>query len=1089
MKIELLGVLVVETPNGERVTFQTEKARALLAYLAANANRPIKRSTLAALLWGSYPDKVARRNLTNTLSRLRKDVEPYIDGGTNDWLVATRQDIQLVTTANIAVDTERVDGLWAQCHGVPQANWGDEPAVIDALKELVALIRGRFLQGLTLPDCLEFETWAAWQAEQYQQNTLTALAFLAQHHLEQSDFDAAIAYAQQQLAREVWRETAHRQLIEAYLGAGQRAAATAQVEKCRRVLWEELGVEPAAETVALLQRPTAAAPVQTRTRRKRRLSTKERNPFFGRARELAQLQHLLLNGGTRLITLHGAGGIGKTRLAQAVGRVVSAEFADGTTFVPLVNVKESAGVIATIIAALGLRLQGRADPLTQLCDYLADKEMLLILDNFEHLLVAADTVIDPLLEILEIAPDVVLLLTSRQRLWVQAEQLVTLKGLPFPQGATDEPLQEKEAVQLFVSRIRQVRPNFDPETARAAIIEICQLVEGLPLGIELAAAQSATRSCAAVAAELNTGIALSTRLRDIPQRQRSLQAVFAYSWQLLEAEIRPVLAKCAIMQGDFSYEAFQAVTGGGYAEIETLLAHALIRRAGYGRFDMHEMMRRFALTHLSDEHQHIAHNLYKDYFLQFITDHYQGMFSTLEPSLAAIQQEWLHLERAWFWVTSHPEEEGIQQLYAALPTLLIYLHHMGPSAEIMTMIRTAQSQIAKSLPIDAPPPPIMSRLLGMEAYINHLVGNAGVAIPLAEQLLAQHQDAWATALAYYIVGIVQYVTGQVNRLEQTITRAYTLAEQHQLWFFQIVMAYLSVNVFANYQQPKEAERWGQRSKQLAEKIPSAHYTLFQESWLLFWRWKISDGLVLHAQTRKIRNQFHLTPYVDASDTYCAFAMYRVGAFSEAIKLLSIVGNLKKSQHLNTSGLYVLSLAMRRLGEIEQAIGFGQEAVKRTDGHGAGIFQLQGRNALGLALCAASRPTEAKVILCDALERMQNSEATDNWYMLIEGSLAHSHAVADEWDMALAVVDRIYERLLAADSIYAHIEQTWFCYQILRHHDDPRAAALHQHAREVIAFRTSQISDPAHRQLFLNNFPEHLAIMAEVDTAILNSKSA
>ena len=258
----------------------------------------------------------------------------------------------------------------------------DEPAPekLQPLREAVELYRGEFLEGFSVRQALGFEEWVLGERERLRQLAIQALHRLSVACTVRGEYAAGIEYTNRLLALEPWQEEAHRQLMTLLARSGQHSAALAQYETCRRILAEELGVEPLPETQALYHR------LKTRREAAPHNLPPQTTPFVGRQAELAQIAHHLDRADCRLLTLIGAGGIGKTRLAlQAAGQALDA-FADGVYFVPLAGISSPEFLVPTIGEAIDYPLSGEADPKRQLLNYLQQKEMLLVLDNFEHLL-------------------------------------------------------------------------------------------------------------------------------------------------------------------------------------------------------------------------------------------------------------------------------------------------------------------------------------------------------------------------------------------------------------------------------------------------------------------------------------------------------------------------------------------------------------------------------------------------------------------------------------------------------------------------------------------------------------------------------
>lgn len=317
-------------------------------------------------------------------------------------------------------------------------------------------------------------------------------------------------------------------------------------------------------------------------------------PLVGRQVELAELGRLLHEPHCQLLTLVGPGGIGKTRLAVRAARQFGDAFPDGAAFVPLAPLNAARFVFPAIADSVGFRFSGPADPQSQLTAYLSDKRMVLVLDNAEHLL--ADGAADLLGHLLQSAPGVKLLVTSREVLNLQAEWVFVVQGLPVPDEATGSRPAEGGAVELFLQRAQRAHVGFVPKAEDGqAIARICQLVEGMPLAIELAASWVRVLSCQEIASELERDPGhLAVSARDLPERHRSLRAVFDHSWRLLPEAEQEALMRLSVFRGGFTREAAGQVAGASLAVLSSLLAKSLVRRGATGRYDLHELIRQYA---------------------------------------------------------------------------------------------------------------------------------------------------------------------------------------------------------------------------------------------------------------------------------------------------------------------------------------------------------------------------------------------------------------------------------------------------------------------------------------------------------------
>jgi predicted ATPase len=324
--------------------------------------------------------------------------------------------------------------------------------------------------------------------------------------------------------------------------------------------------------------------------------------FVGRETELAEIGNLFRDPTCRLLTLVGPGGIGKTRLAiQAAGEALR-YFPDGTYFVPLESADSADYLIPAIARALNFTLDSLingADLRIQILDYLRKQSILLVLDGCEH--VAGNT--GDLPAILENAPHVRVLATSRQRMGLRSERAFPVEGLRVPQTAEEMRSDGMEAVRLFRERAAQARADFQLSVADyEPIVRICKMVDGMPLGIELAAAWTSILSPLEIAEAAEKSLDfLTTSMGDIPEGHRSLRAVFENSWSLLTDELRETFSKLAIFRGGFDLQAAQQAAGVSLEQLSALLNRSLLHRTQMGRFTIHSLLRQYAAEKLREQ--------------------------------------------------------------------------------------------------------------------------------------------------------------------------------------------------------------------------------------------------------------------------------------------------------------------------------------------------------------------------------------------------------------------------------------------------------------------------------------------------------
>lgn len=642
LNLRLLGKPEVKLGDKAVTGFISSKAQALLFYLAV-ARGAQTRESLAALLWGEMPAAHASKNLRNVLSNLRALV--------GEHLCISRYEVAFDRDAPYWLDVEYfLDAL------------GDEPSKQDVqdLHHAVELAQGDFLEGFYAGDTLGFEEWALGERSLLNTLLVQALHTLVVKHLERQEYAAGIEYANRLLAIEPWREETRRHLMLLYARSRQRSAALAQYEICKRVLRDELAAEPMPETTALYERIlSAAAPPPHNL-------PPQLTPLVGRAKELAQINAYLNNPNAQLITLVGAGGMGKTRLALHIAEAgidpetnPDAPFADGVFLIALADTaasEDARGALLQAIAdTLGVELKSAVPAQAQLLNYLRDKSVLLILDNFEQFVGEARAVSD----ILRFAPRVRVLVTTRVRLNLKHEYLVEIGGLEYPvlRGLPLDALVDYSGVSLFVQCAQRTRSDFELRDDNAGhIARICELVEGAPLGIELAASWLRVLSTQEIAREIEASLDfLVTAAQDAPERQRSVRAVFEYSWNLLSPTEQEIFRSLAVFRGGFHRQAAAHVVGASLPVLATLVDQSLLRRSAGGRFAIHELLHSYADEKLAvdaaNERVHDAHCLY---FAELLEQHQAELKSEdVGSALTILGVERENVRAAWNWAVRH----------------------------------------------------------------------------------------------------------------------------------------------------------------------------------------------------------------------------------------------------------------------------------------------------------------------------------------------------------------------------------------------------------------------------------------------------
>lgn len=666
--IYLLGPVQFDWNAGEPRRFRSKRTKALLGYLAAK-RRPVTRDALAALLWPDETRSTGKANLRRELHNLG-NILP-------DCWETDRQTVRFLPGRHIRVDIYDVLRL------EKNEKW----------VEAAELVRGDFLEGIYLDDNLEFETWLLGERERWRQRAERVLSKAVKAQQESGDEVEALRLARRLLQLVPWHEETHRTVMRLLALNGQRSSALKQFERCREVLKDELGVAVSAETRALYERicdPLTFA---------RHNIPAPTTPLIGREEELDLLSRWLADDDVRLVTITGPGGIGKTSLALEVARNAARSFADGAAFVSLAPLSDAEAIVPAVAQALRFDFySGDHDSQRQLLDYLRGKEMLLMLDNFEHLLEAA-----PLLtEVVRTAPGVRLLTTSRERLKLQVEKAYPLQGLAFSHWETVAQAQDDPAVQLFLYHAQRVRPSFTlREEHLESLQEILRLLNGVPLAVILAAGWVEILNPAEIAAEITSSLdVLESMKRDVPERHRSMRAVFESTWARLGGRERTYFAALSAFRGGFTLEAARTVAGASPKDLLRLVERSLLSRVKRGRFEAHELLRQFAAEQLSStlQKEEVVRRRHSRYYCEFLQKREEDLKgSRSQEAESEITVELDNVRTAWTWAV----ENAVELVYQAQTAFLLYFERQGRRKEAETTILQAKARLEEWDKVDA----------------------------------------------------------------------------------------------------------------------------------------------------------------------------------------------------------------------------------------------------------------------------------------------------------------------------------------------------------------------------------------------------
>jgi predicted ATPase/DNA-binding SARP family transcriptional activator/ADP-ribose pyrophosphatase YjhB (NUDIX family) len=671
LQVQLLGgfrVLVGGQPVPQ-AAWRQKGAAAIVKLLALEPTHRLQREQLMETLWPNLAPEAQANTFRQMLHRARRQLAA-ISADATPFLMRDGDALVLAPAEQVWVDVAAFEQALV-------AAWrADDPAVAEE-----ALDR---YHGDLLPDD-RYAEWAETRRTSLRISYLTLLGRLAQLYEQRGAWEQAIGVAHRVVAADPTQEAAHAGLMRLYTLVGRPRQALRQYEQLVATLSQELDAEPEPSTqmlaatirdgqVPALDRPLAHRPARRDPPAARRLRLPAIvGDLFGRERELAELTRLMSTH--RLVTLTGPGGIGKTRLAVALGQTIDARFPHGAVFVDLAPVRDPDLVVSALARALGVREQGREPLVERVLTFVADKRLLVIFDNFEHLMAAAPLVT----RLLEHAPQLSIVVTSRLRLRLRGEQEYPVGPLLVPPDRVDgrslADVARYPAVALFIARAREVQPAvaFTDELA-STLLAICQRLDGLPLAIELAASRTRVLTPVALLARLAQPLAtLTGGPRDLPERQQTLRATIQWSYDLLPPPTRRLFRQLSVFAGGWTLMTAEAVMQAAGAldivvldGLQVLVEHCLITQQdssdGQSRFGMLETIREFGLEQLAltgeagaayEQHARVFIALVERAIPQLSGD--RGLTRVAELSV-----ETANLRAAFRWLVDHEPARALQ---------------------------------------------------------------------------------------------------------------------------------------------------------------------------------------------------------------------------------------------------------------------------------------------------------------------------------------------------------------------------------------------------------------------------------------------
>ena len=723
LDIALLGEFLLRKES-EPISLNIASHQALLAYVVIHDGQHHSRQHLAFKFWPDSTESQALTNLRKALHVLRQEI-PDAD----TYLEITRRTVHWRTDAPCSVD------VWDFESAVSQAQQTTTPHEQQSyLEQAVAAYHGDFLPGF-------YDDWILARRETYRATYLGALDKLLRLYENRRRFAEAVQLGKKLLGEDPLNETVCRRLMLLLARSGQFSAALRQFRICQSLLEKELGVEPSRETISLYEKIKQAA-----TARRHNLSP-DITPFIGRKSEIGSLLGFLSDPNKRLITIVGLGGMGKSRLAVAVARQLEREnvkfFLHGVRHVSLAGIDTVSGdddLALFISKELGLVLTGSGSVSNQLVSYLQKREMLLILDNYEHLLPQMGLIV----RILRETDEVKCLVTSRARLGLHCETTFELGGMSHPpvdQSLRKVDLHQFDALHLFEVSGQRARSSFSLAHDPASSVKICHLVGQMPLALELAAAWLRTMTAEEIAAEIQKGFELLVTLApDIPDRHKSWRAVFDRSWSKLSDDERWLMKQIAIFRGGFSFNAIQDVallSEPVRPVLDGLVEKSFLQLSAENRYKVHELLRQYTQESLEKDQAATAnvrarHLAYFSSFLARREIYLKG--GRQAQALAELKSDSENIRVAWDYAILTKDltninraAEGLAQFYEWDGRFIAGENAFRRAAELFDN---------QGDPISVPPGDqalSLAKILAWQAAFAHSLGNLSRALDLLNQ--------------------------------------------------------------------------------------------------------------------------------------------------------------------------------------------------------------------------------------------------------------------------------------------------------------------------------------------------------------------
>lgn len=1154
LELRLFGGIEIHVQGKMLEGLVSRKADALVAYLACNPSLHA-RERLADLLWDNRNAATAMGNLRVLLNSIRNELSPPV--------IITRNSVHLEQTEDVWVDVELFERLNKPLTHLSNRSAALPSELVDNLHRALTLYQGEFLAGFHLREAQQFEDWVMLERERYHVAAVNMAHALVSHYISSRQYTLGVTTAQRWLQFDFFNEYAHRLLMELLVHQDQLSAALDHYQRYADRLSNE-GMEPSSAIIALYQQisrdalnaqaellqselyansPTTGVSTLSPT-----TNTVPHNlpsaltPLIGRETELALLQERLQDPHCRLLTIVGLGGVGKTHLAIEAARQLAKEettptqFRDGIYLIRFDRLEPDQLLPSLIASAINFTFQGVLDQQAQLFQYLRGRHMLLIFDNFEHLLHYADF-LDILLQH---APRLKVLVTSRERLEFMGEWLLPVEGLPCAPDTSEMDREEKQdrlpdllqtqpalwhdypAPQLFIHTARALRPNFTAAQQKSAIIQICRTLEGLPLGIQLAAAAVHVHECDEIATALVSNLDfLNTKMRNLPERHKSLRAIFLHSWQLLTDKEREAFRALAVFVDGFSAAIAERVANIAPETLTQLRDKSLIQQIEIQRqsapnqqqrrYRLHPVLHHYATEQLDQAADHRAELYHQHclYFCNFVAAQ-EDAFNRKDAGAAAdnIALELENIRASWRHAANHGLIDLLRKM---LPALIRFYLLRGFLQDALTLLASTADEVTSWLndPAVDPLQPTLDTMKISEVerqHTRHLLlaylqiysaevytelGEYEKAARAAQTAIQEAQlskDSITEALGNLHWGIALNYLGDYRlakeKLQQTLNRAH---EENLRAIEGAAQRHMGVNSF--YQgdytggrlQHESAIKYYQESGNLSQELRTYHSLAM----LYFY-----TGDYLQARRHYERC---LEMYQEIGDRpTMALTLNNLGAvstqlgdytnahrsFEEALAIRQRIGDRQMEGLI----LANLGLLMHLMNNHRQSVDYGLRALEVSLETGEHDTEAYARSCLAHAQLELGQMQDA-VANYELAVSMRKSAGQHTQMLEPLAGLARVYLRMREPEQALHYVEKILQHLEPEtnEGIVELVRIYLTCYRVLYQTRDKRAEAILTTGHSILQERANRIVDKTLRQLYLDNVIAHRELLTEYET--------